>query len=105
MPRARSIAIPCRLSRGACRGECTYEIGLLDGSTHTGVASADHFRQPDGAPIDEGDLPTTERAPALLAAYLIGEEGGCALVSVPEGFVGLVDRASLRGIPDRDRRG
>lgn len=99
MPLARSIAIPCRISRGADCCECTYEIELSDGSAHVGCAPTDHFWWPDGAPVDEGDLIPAGGAPALLAAYLIGGEAGCALVSVPEGFIGLVDGAMARARP------
>lgn len=104
MPHARPIVIPCRIVRGSCCGELAFVIELLDESTHAGFAPADHFWHLDGSPVGEGDLPPAEGIAALLAAYLIGEEGFCALISVPEGFIGLVNRTVVRARPARSGR-
>jgi hypothetical protein len=99
MPWTRLVALPCEISQGIVSDERAFEIASSEGTSHLGVAPVHYFWNQNGERLDQDEPTGDQQIPGRIAARLLDQTNGSALVSIPDGSVIQVPVASITERP------
>lgn len=97
-------ALPCTISQGSVSDECAFEIRLSGGTVYSGVAPKYYFWDNQGRQLDMDEPGAGRDIPGRVAARLLEESKGTALVSIPDGHVVAVDASTIADRPTEEIR-
>ena len=99
MPSQRLVALLCKISRGGFTQERVFRVEPSTGEAYIGTAPLHYCYTANNRLLDSEQPPAGKQLLGKVAARLIKEEDGMALVSLPDGHVLIVPKDQYQEWP------